>query len=47
MKKEELNELRKKLDDSIEKGEDYTVIYNLSVELDKLIAKYINVNSVN
>ncbi len=32
--------LREKLNDSIIKGEDYSIIYQLSIELDELIAKY-------
>ncbi len=32
--------LREKLNDSIINGEDYSIIYQLSVELDELIAKY-------
>ena len=31
---------KKKLNDSIINGEDYSIIYQLSVELDELIAKY-------
>lgn len=33
-------ELREKLNESIIKEEDYAITYKLSVELDKLIAKY-------
>ena len=33
-------ELRDKLNNSILEGKDYEIIYNLSVELDELIAKY-------
>ena len=40
MEKEELNMLRQKLDASIARGDDYLTIYNLSVQLDELIAKY-------
>ena len=40
MGKEELNKLRKRLDDSIERGDDYSVIYDLSLQLDELITKY-------
>lgn len=39
--------LRNKLNKCIADGEDYSVIYKISVELDKLIAKYysnININ---
>ena len=32
--------LRDKLNKSIENGEDYSIIYQLSIELDELIAKY-------
>lgn len=32
--------LRDKLNKSIENGEEYEVIYKLSIELDELIAKY-------
>ena len=32
--------LRDKLNKSIENGEDYSVIYQLSIELDELIAQY-------
>ena len=37
---DEICVLRDKLNKSIEDGEDYEVIYKLSVELDELIAKY-------
>ena len=37
---EEICNLRDKLNKSIEDGQDYDVIYNLSVELDDLIAEY-------
>ena len=33
-------ELRNKLNKCISNGEDYSVIYKVSVELDELIAKY-------
>lgn len=36
----EIIDLRKKLDESIENGKPYEEIYKISVELDKLIAKY-------
>lgn len=32
--------LREKLNKSIEDGEDYKIIYDISVELDNLIAEY-------
>ena len=37
---EEICELREKLNESIITGQDYMVIYQLSIELDELIAKY-------
>ena len=40
--KEEINKLREKLNESIDKNEDYEKIYELSIELDNLIAKYYN-----
>lgn len=40
LNKKEINVLRKKLDESILNNEDYSVIYKLSTDLDKLIAKY-------
>lgn len=38
--------LRDKLNKSIEEGQDYEIIYKLSVELDELIAKYYKDNKV-
>ena len=40
MLNDEICELRDKLNKSIELGEDYEKIYELSVELDDLIAKF-------
>lgn len=40
MLNDEICKLRQKLDESIATGQDYQTIYNLSVELDELIAKY-------
>lgn len=40
MLNEEICKLRDKLNKSIEQGDDYSVTYQLSVELDELIAKY-------
>lgn len=40
MLNEEICKLRDKLNKSIEQGEDYSIIYQLSIELDELIAKY-------
>ena len=39
MLNDEICKLREKLNKSIEDGEEYEVIYRLSVELDQLIAK--------
>ena len=40
MLNDEICRLRDKLNKSIENNEDYSVIYQLSIELDELIAKY-------
>ena len=40
MLNEEICKLRDKLNKSIEDGEDYSITYKLSVELDEVIAKY-------
>lgn len=40
LKKNEINEVREKLNKSIANKEEYSKIYKLSVELDKLIADY-------
>ena len=40
MLNEEICKLREKLNESIEKQKDYSVIYAISVELDELIAKF-------
>jgi len=40
MLNEEICKLRDKLNKSIEQGEDYSIIYQLSIELDDLIAEY-------
>ena len=42
---DEICKLRDKLNKSIEDGEDYSVIYQLSIELDELIAEYYNKNN--
>ena len=39
MLNEEICRLRDKLNESIVTGQDYSVIYQLSIELDELIAK--------
>lgn len=36
----EINELREKLNKAILKNEDYKIIYNISMQLDELIARY-------
>lgn len=46
MLNDEICNLRNKLNKSIEDGEDYSVIYQLSVELDDLIANFYNDVSV-
>ncbi len=40
MLNDEICKLREKLNDSIISGQDYSVTYKISVELDELIAKY-------
>lgn len=40
MLNDEICKLREKLNESIITGQDYTITYKLSVELDELIAKY-------
>ena len=42
MLNEEICKLRDKLNKSIEKNDDYSITYRLSIELDELIAKYYN-----
>lgn len=37
---EKICKLRERLDESIKKGLDYNIIYQLSIELDELIAEY-------
>ena len=46
MLNDEICNLRNKLNKSIEDGEDYSIIYQLSVELDELIANFYNDVSV-
>lgn len=41
---EKICKLREKLNNCISNGEDYSVIYKVSVELDDLIAKYYDKN---
>ena len=40
MLNDEICNLRNKLNKSIENGDDYSITYKLSIELDELIAKY-------
>ena len=40
MLNDEICKLRDKLNKSIENGDDYSIIYQLSIELDELIASY-------
>ena len=40
--KEKINNLREELNKSIAKNEDYSIILDLSIKLDKLIAEYYN-----
>lgn len=42
---DEICKLRDKLNKSIETDQDYSVIYQLSIELDELIANYYNQGS--
>jgi hypothetical protein len=37
---DEICKMREKLNKSIDNGEDYAIIYKISVELDNLIAKF-------
>ncbi len=46
MLNDEICKLREKLNDSIIQGEDYATIYQLSVELDELIAEYYKVGKI-
>lgn len=40
MLNEEICKLRDKLNESIVSGQDYSIIYQLSIELDELITQY-------
>ena len=46
MLNDEICKLRDELNNSIEKGKDYSIIYKLSVKLDELIAKYYEEESI-
>lgn len=45
MLNDEICKLRDKLNESIASGQDYSVIYQLSIELDELIAQFYRTNS--
>lgn len=47
MLNEEICKLREKLNNSIETGQDYSIIYQLSIELDELIAEYYKMQEKN
>lgn len=40
MLNDEICKLRNRLNESIVSGEDYSIVYQLSIELDELIAEY-------
>ena len=44
MLNDEICKLRDKLNNSIASGDDYSVTYKLSVELDELIAQFYRIN---
>lgn len=45
MLNEKICKLREKLNESIVSGQDYSIVYQLSIELDELIAEYYRQNS--
>ena len=45
MLNEEICKLRNKLNESIVTGQDYSIVYQLSIELDELIAEYYRRNN--
>lgn len=47
MLEEKIIDLREKLDKSIQNGEDYEIIYELSTQLDELIIEHYNVKMVS
>lgn len=47
MLNEEICRLRDKLNESVISGDDYSLIYKISVQLDELIAEYYKAVSVN
>lgn len=46
MLNDEICKLRDELNKSIEEGQDYSIIYDLSVKLDKLIAEYYKIQKI-
>ncbi len=46
MLNDEICKLREKLNESIINGEDYSITYRLSIELDELIARYYRKNII-
>lgn len=47
MLNDKICKLRDRLNKSIENGDDYEIIYKLSIELDELIAQYYKININN
>jgi hypothetical protein len=47
MLNDEICKLRDKLNESIINGEDYKIIYQISIELDELIAQYYQISNEN
>ena len=45
MLNDEICKLRDRLNESIASGQDYSIVYQLSIELDELIAEYYRQNS--
>lgn len=45
MLNDEICKLRDELNKSIEEGKEYSIIYDLSVKLDKLIAEYYKIET--
>ena len=45
MLNDEICKLRDELNKSIEEGKDYSIIYDLSIKLDKLIAEYYKIKT--
>ena len=45
LNKDEINQLREKLNESIAEDKDYMIIYDLSIQLDQLIAQYYRENA--